>query len=131
MKKTFELEFPFKADEPSLNGRIYPRTVLEKALNEKQQAIVERRMLGELGKDTVRVRLGHSSHLITGLRLVDGVVKGDVEVLPTEAGKLLQVLRDDDIQLELCPVGQGDVDPETGVISNYTLHFVNITQKDE
>jgi hypothetical protein len=131
VKKTFELEFPFKADEPSLNGRIYPREVLEKAIAERQQAISERRMFGELGSDTVRVRLEHTSHLITGLRLEGAAVKGDVEAFPTEKGKILQAMHDEDIPMELCPVGRGDVDPETGIISNYTLEFVNITPKDE
>jgi hypothetical protein len=126
VKKTFTLEFPFKVDEPTMNGRIYPRAVMEKALAEKAQPASNRQMFGELDTDCQRVRLEHTSHLITSLRLENGVIEGEVEPLPTEKGKVLAALHESKIPLMLNPVGRGDVDEETGIISNYTIDFINI-----
>ena len=124
--KTFTLEFPFVVDAPTINGRVYPRKVMEEAIAGYADTMADRRAWGEIGEDTTHVRLSHTSHLITGLRIEGDTIKGDVEVLPTIAGQALAELHDAESPLTLSPVGHGDVDEETGEVSSFRLNFINI-----
>jgi hypothetical protein len=126
-KKTFTLEFPFAVGKPTINGHIYPRDVMETAIANYGETMSERRAWGETGDGSDPVTLSKTSHLITGLRLEDDAIKGDVEVLPTKAGKVLAELHDAEWPLFLSPVGHGDVDPETGEVSSFKLSFINVS----
>ena len=125
--KTFTLEFPFSVDKPTINGRVYPKKVMDDAIAHYKKTMADRRSWGELGESSTHVRLSHTSHLITGLRIEGDTIKGDIEVLPTIAGQALAELHDAKSPLTLSPVGHGDVDEETGEVSSFRLNFINIS----
>jgi hypothetical protein len=121
------LEFPFAVDKPTANGRIYPREVMETAIANYQKAMSERSTFGELGEGEGRVSLSKVSHIVLALKIEDDdVIKGDVEVLPTDNGKTLAFLHASELPLTLAPVGSIDVDPDTGKVSSLKLHYVNV-----
>lgn len=91
------------ADKENANKRIYPRSVLETAINNPtfQSALSERRALGCLdhpsdGKTT----LENASHLLTDLRILEsGEVIGKWQILNTPKGMTLRALCEDGVAI--------------------------------
>lgn len=132
MKKTHQMEFPFVVDKPTMNGRIYPRAVMEKAIKDVQQTIRDRRMFGELNSCESRVKLTNVSHVVTAMSLVGDRVVATIEVLPTVRGKVLAKLLDAKIPLGLLPIGFGNVEKDTNVISSdYRISSVHVNKKHD
>ena len=129
MTTTITLEFPFVADKPTINGRIYSHDVLAHAVAKAQKAVQERRMLGELNSDSFHVRLSQSSHIVTDLRLEGDVVKGDIEVLPTDAGKLLAALFESKTPMVLMPMGHGDFHEVSMTVTDYSIDHIHVHEK--
>jgi hypothetical protein len=77
-----------ECDKPTVNGRIYPKEILEKMVEDHQDRIKQRRFFcyprwGDREKsDLVGV-----SHLITSLETRGNTVVGTAEVLNTPAGR--------------------------------------------
>lgn len=103
-KKAFMVEGRVQfADIANANKRIYPRAVLEKAINASnfQEALNERRALGCLdhpadGKTT----LENASHLVTDLRITEsGEVIGRWQILNTPKGLTLKALCEDGVAI--------------------------------
>lgn len=101
-KKVFMVEGRVQfADKENANKRIYPRAVLEGAINhpKTQEQLKERRMLGALdhpadGKTT----LENASHLVTDLRITEtGEVIGRWQILSTPKGMTLRALCEDGV----------------------------------
>ena len=67
--KGFKLKGRFQAaDTPNGNKRVYPRAVLESALNSVATSVSEGRMLGELDHpDDAKIHLDKVSHKVTKL----------------------------------------------------------------
>ena len=126
------MEFPFVVDKPTMNGRIYPRAVMEKAIKEVQQTIRERRMFGELNSWESRVKLTNVSHIVTAMSLVGDRVVATIEVLPTVQGKILAALLTARTPLGLLPIGFGNVEEGTNVISSdYRISSVHVNKKHD
>ena len=100
-----------KADTPNKNKRVYPKKVLEKVIKESQEALEERRMVGELDHPPeAKIHLDKISHVITKLEMrPDGVVYGEAEVLPTPAGRILEALIKSNVKLGISSRGYGSV----------------------
>jgi len=97
-----------RADEANHNNRIYPRKVLENQVSHLANAIVERRLVGELDHPTYEmVKLSNASHLITGLRLQGNEVIGEAEILPTPAGKVVEGLIRGGVKIGISSRGMG------------------------
>lgn len=105
-----------RADTLNQNGRIYPRSVLEKELRNYQKLIRERRALGALDHtDNSIIELKTASHVITEATMdSDGVIRGRMEVLSTSNGKELQALVNDNIMLGISSRGVGSTKEESG-----------------
>ena len=81
------------AEEKNQNGRIYDQKLLEREVNRLQPMIEERRLVGELDHPTDEVvHLTNASHLITNLTMEGKEVIGEIEILGTPAGKVLEEL---------------------------------------
>ena len=74
-----------RADEKNANGRIYPAGVLKQAIEDMQESVKGRRVLGEYDHPTdAKIHMERVSHLITKLWMEGKVVYGEIEVLNDE-----------------------------------------------
>ena len=97
-----------KSDTLNQNGRIYPRSILEREIRNYQKFIAENRALGELDHpDSSVVNLKNVSHIIREAYLEGDVVYGTVEVLDTPSGKILQSLVESGVKLGISSRGVG------------------------
>lgn len=101
------------ADEPTVNGHIYPREVLEKAVvefNEKRSGVIG----GPFSPDGKPVVLERASHITKSLELgEDGRLIADIEILNSPNGRRMAELvakSQKGIQvLRLGTIGRGEV----------------------
>lgn len=119
MPKKFRLKGIFqKSDTPNGNGRVYPKRILESALQSTAQAVSEGRMLGELDHpDDAKIHLDKVSHKITKLEInpTNGFMMGEAEVLATPAGKILEGLIKSGVKLGISSRGFGSVKQINGL----------------
>jgi len=102
-----------KADTLNQNGRIYPRAILEREIRNYQKFIKERRALGECDHpDSSVVELKNSSHIIRRAWMEGDVVLGEVELLDTPSGKILQSLVESNVTLGISSRGVGSTRSE-------------------
>lgn len=105
-----------KADVLNQNGRIYPFAVLNREVENYQKFIRENRALGELDHPAESViELKNVSHIIREAYMDDGgIVKGNLEVLDTPAGKILKSLVDSGVTIGISSRGVGSTKNEGG-----------------
>jgi hypothetical protein len=98
-----------KADVLNQNGRIYPREILEREIRNYQKFIKENRALGECDHpDSSVVNLKNASHIIRKAHLDEyGIVRGEVELLNTPSGRILQSLVESGVTLGISSRGLG------------------------
>lgn len=97
-----------RCDEKNNNGRIYSKKILEREVIKIQEAMEERRLLGELDHPTNNaVRLSNVSHLITGLSFKGNDLLGECELLDTPSGKVAQALVEGGVKIGISSRGMG------------------------
>jgi len=97
-----------RADAVNQNGRIYPRAILEREVENYQKFVRERRALGELDHPTASVvNLQNASHIVTEIRWEGDAVVGSIELLSTPMGKIAQSLVQDGVKLGISSRGVG------------------------
>jgi len=97
---------------PTQNGRIYPETLMLREIKRLSEDISSRRVLGELDHPTDgKTSLKRVSHVITGLKIKDGVVVGEAEILNTPEGKTLKALIEANVQIGISSRGFGSTKP--------------------
>lgn len=108
-----------KLDVPNSNGRTYTTTEMSKTL-----AKVEHGLLGRVGYPSgpdAGIVLTETSHMVENLRLEDGWLVGDITVLATEQGKILQdAIEADKDALAFRMLGIGNVDKD-GIVRNFEV----------
>jgi hypothetical protein len=107
-----------KADVVNGNNRKYRKTILEREVQNLQEAIKERRALGELGHpQTVDINLERVSHIITSLEFKNETdVIGTAEVLrDTPYGAILEGLLKNKVKLGISARGKGSVINQGGI----------------
>ena len=104
-----------RADAKNGNGRVYPRLVLEREVENYQKLVKERRALGELDhpEDSV-INLKNASHMVTDVWWQSNDVMGKVQVLNTPSGKVLQELANAGVNLGISSRGMGSVHEANG-----------------
>lgn len=108
-----------RADQKNANGRVYPRSLWEKVLGDKelQERIKNKQMLGMFGhpKDGQTDPLG-ISHIVTKQELrSDGTIYGESEIIDTPAGRVVDTLFRSGVKLGISSRGGGSVKKEGGV----------------
>jgi hypothetical protein len=113
-------------------GRIYPVEELQKAVDSYNNT--NSTMLGELGGfDELKVSLDNVSHKIDNLRIENNNIVGDVKILETPYGKIVDKI----IQgygfdsLRFCAKGSGHYSADGETIRDYDLITFNISVKDK
>ena len=82
-----------RADEDTQNKRRYSRSIWENNVTRINASLSGRKLLGELDHpDDGRTRLQRVSHIITNLKVENGIVVGEAEILDTPMGLALQGL---------------------------------------
>jgi len=103
-----------KADEKNDNGRIYPLDVLDEAVANMQEAISERRVMGEFDHPPdAKIHMDRVSHLITRLWLDNKTVYGEIEIINDERcpmGAQLACFLERKIQVGISSRGVGDME---------------------
>jgi len=90
------------------NGRIYPRSILERELVNYQKFIKENRALGECDHpDSSVVELKNVSHIVREAHMEGDAIVGLVELLDTPSGKILQSLIESGVTLGISSRGVG------------------------
>jgi hypothetical protein len=117
-----------RADKLNANGRVYPRDVLEREVENYKQLVKERRATGELDHaDEPVVNLKNVSHVITNLWMdTEGTVFGEVEILDNlPMGKILYGLFERNIKVGISSRALGSVtNSHQGDIVQDDLHFI-------
>jgi hypothetical protein len=117
-----------RADKLNANGRVYPRDVLEREVENYKQLVKERRATGELDHaDEPVVNLKNVSHVITNLWMdAEGTVFGEVEILDNlPMGKILYGLFERNIKVGISSRALGSVtNSHQGDIVQDDLHFI-------
>ena len=86
-----------RADSLNGNGRVYPRGILEREIENYQKIVREGRAVGELDHpDSSVVELKNVSHLVTQIDMKGSDVIGKIRILETGPGKTVV---EDDFQL--------------------------------
>ena len=99
-----------RAKAKNQNGRVYPRDVLEREIENYQKVIRDKRALGELDhpEDSV-VNLKNVSHIMTSVWWDGDDVMGKCKVLDTPSGQILKSLVNQDVTLGISSRGMGSV----------------------
>jgi len=100
-----------RAEAKNQNGRVYPKDVLdEEAKRYKKERVKENRALGELDHpDSEVVNLQNASHKVTSMSWKGNDLIGEVQVLTTPAGEILQELFRNNVNVGISSRGLGSV----------------------
>ena len=97
-----------KAETLNQNGRVYPQAILEREVRNYQKFIKENRALGECDHpDSSVVELKNVSHIVREAYMEGDIVYGEVELLDTPCGKILQNLVEAGVTLGISSRGVG------------------------
>jgi len=90
------------------NGRVYPRSILQREIENYQKLIRENRALGECDHpDSSVIELKNASHIVREAYMQGDDVYGTIEVLDTPSGKIIQSLIESGITLGISSRGVG------------------------
>ena len=99
-----------RANAPNHNKRIYEKKLLVREMNRLDEAIKERRLMGELDHPTHdAVKLGNVSHLVTKLQMNGEEMLGEAEILNTPCGQVAQALIKGGVKLGISSRGMGSL----------------------
>lgn len=123
------------ASVPGRNGNIYPRELLEKAVEEAQEAVSSGWLCGMVDPSADRPELRKISHKITKLKMEGDDVVAEVAILDTPEGVKLrrlvemgEALAIDSVEakISMTPMGTYKTS-EDGVISDFRFTAINIS----
>lgn len=111
--KKYFIEGKFlSADMPNRNRRIYPKRVMEKAVDRYEREFInEKRALGELNHPNSgpSINLDKACHVLESLWFKGSDVYGKARVLSTPMGNILKTLIDEDIKIGVSSRGLGSL----------------------
>ena len=117
-EKQYVIEGIFmQADSKNRNGRIYPKAVMESAVDKYMSEQVSKgRAVGELNHpEGPTINLDKVSHKITELRWEGNNVVGKAQILNTPMGQIVKGLMDGGVQLGVSSRGMGSLAQRGGV----------------
>ena len=132
--KKYAIEGVFmQAEQKNRNGRIYPKAVMEGALNKyKTEQVSKGRAVGELNHpEGPTVNLDKVSHRITEMKFNGNNVEGKAQILDTPMGKIVKGLLDGGVQLGVSTRGMGSLEQRNGAMvvkDDFILSTVDIVQ---
>jgi len=133
-KKTHMIEGIFmQAEGKNRNGRVYPKAVMEKAVDKyTTEQVNTGRAVGELNHpDGPTINLDKVSHRITALEWNGNNVIGKAQILETPMGQIVKGLLDGGCQVGVSSRGMGSLEQREGVNyvkDDFMLSTVDIVQ---
>ena len=133
-KKQYVIEGIFmQADQKNRNGRIYPKAVMESAVDRyNREQVSKGRAVGELNHpEGPTINLDKVSHKITELRWEGNNVVGKAQILDTPMGQIVRGLMEGGVQLGVSSRGMGSLVQRGGinyVANDFQLATVDIVQ---
>jgi hypothetical protein len=133
-EKKYVIEGVFaQADQKNRNGRVYPKPIMERAVNKYvEEQVSKKRAVGELNHpEGPTVNLDKVSHLITDLKLEGNNVIGKAQILDTPMGKIVKGLLEGGVQLGVSTRGMGSLEQRNGAMyvkDDFILNTVDIVQ---
>ncbi len=115
-----------RANARNQNGRIYPKDILEREINNYMSLVKERKAVGELDHtNETTVELKNVSHIITDIWFEGDDVMGRVEILPTPKGEILRALIESEVMVGISSRAVGSVVQrgDASVVGD-DLHFI-------
>lgn len=113
----------------NLNGRIYPRHEIARAVEDLQEQIkLHGGVLGELDHpDTLVINVHNVSHMITEIHMEGNDGVGKMKILSnTPSGKIVEGLLMDGVPLGVSSRGSGNVDDWSNQVSDFEIITVDI-----
>ena len=113
------------------NGRSYPRSVMENALNQYSKLVEDKRALGELNHPShPNVNLERASHIIESLEWDGNNIMGKARIM-TEMpmGKIAKGLLDEGVKIGVSTRGLGSLQEKNGinvVQNDFTMTAIDI-----
>jgi hypothetical protein len=132
--KKYAIEGVFMmAESKNRNGRIYPKAIMEKAVDEYvENQVSKNRAVGELNHpEGPTVNLDKVSHLINELRWEGNDVVGKATILDTPMGQIVKGLLEGGVNLGVSTRGMGSLEQRGGAMyvkDDFTLSTVDIVQ---
>lgn len=122
-----------QAEQKNRNGRVYPKAVLESAVNKyMKEQVARNRAVGELNHpDGPTINLDKVSHRITELNWDGNNVMGKALLLDTPMGRIARGLLEGGVQLGVSSRGMGSLEQRNGVAyvrPDFMLATVDIVQ---
>ena len=122
-----------QAESKNRNGRIYPKPIMEKAVDKYvSEQVSKNRAVGEVNHpDGPTVNLDKVSHLITDLKMENNNVMGKARILDTPMGQIVKGLLEGGVQLGVSTRGMGSLEQRDGVMfvkDDFMLNTVDIVQ---
>ena len=133
-EKSYIIEGVFaQAESKNRNGRIYPKAIMERAVNKYvSEQVSKKRAVGELNHpEGPTVNLDKVSHLITELRFEGNDVIGKAQILDTPMGKIVKGLLEGGVQLGVSTRGMGSLVSKNGINyvgEDFILSTIDIVQ---
>jgi hypothetical protein len=111
-------------DVPDINGRIYPKDVIQRAIDK-----LEENILGLIGfQESIVFSLADAAFVASDLHLDGSALLANIKTLDTPAGRAAEdLLKDDFENLQFAVAGLGNVDD--GVVSNFTFLHLGLVPK--
>ena len=117
-----------RADTPNHNNRIYEKKLLIREIVRLDEAVKERRLMGELDHPSHdAVKLQNVSHLVTKLSMKGNDMMGEAEVLSTPSGQVAQALIKGGVKLGISSRGMGTLRERQDGISLVNDDFKLVT----
>ena len=132
--KSYTIEGVFmQAEQKNRNGRIYPKPIMEKAVNKYVGDQVSKgRAVGELNHpEGPTVNLDKVSHKIESLDWKGNDVVGKATILETPMGQIVKGLLDGGVKLGVSTRGMGSLENRNGTMvvkPDFLLNAVDIVQ---
>ena len=100
-----------RAGTKNQNGRVYPRPILQREVENYMKAVKDRRALGELDHpESSTISLSNVSHVVTDSWWDGDQVMGKIEVLDTPKGQILKSLLDAGVTIGISSRGVGSTE---------------------
>ena len=121
------LVMPIADWKPNRNGRVYPKELWQKVVNSDymREMINTHTLFGESSHpqdDRLEVDLANVSHAINNVWIDNDCVMGEIDILPTPQGKIINELIDYGSEIGISSRGNGSVMPDGTVnVDDYVL----------
>jgi len=104
-----------KADTKNGNGRIYPKKILQREVENYKKLVSEKRALGEIDHpESSVIELKNASHIVSFIEMRNDEVIGKLRILDTPAGRIAKDLIRGGVKLGVSSRGLGSTKEQNG-----------------